>query len=96
MPDPCAGRAWQTATAPYRHHCATTNQPCALCGQPIDYTLRGNHPQAFTVDHRHARMHGGPPLDPTNWQPAHRSCNSRRGATEAAQRHRTTRTTAQW
>ena len=80
--NPCAGRQWTEATRPFRAACAATNAPCALCGQPIDYRLTGNHKRAFTVDHIIARWAGGPPLDPTNWQPAHRTCNSSRGAKE--------------
>lgn len=86
MANPCAGRRWQETTAPYRAACAQAAAPCAICGDPIDYTLTGNNKRAFTVDHIIARMHGGPDLDPRNWQPAHRSCNSSRGARENAAR----------
>lgn len=80
--NPCSGRPWQTATAPFRHECAALNRRCALCGQAINYDLRSPHRLAFTVDHIIPRWAGGPAMNPSNWQPAHRSCNSSRGATE--------------
>jgi len=57
--------------------------PCALCGQPIDYTLASDDPDAFTVDHRIPRS-ARPDLawDPGNLQPAHARCNKRRGDRE--------------
>lgn len=82
MANPCSGQGWQKATAPFRNACALNAAPCALCGKPIDYTLRSPNRWAFTVDHIVARWAGGQPLDPRNWQPAHQSCNSSRGARE--------------
>lgn len=82
MPDPCSGRRWQLATLPTRRAWAAANQPCALCHQPINYGLRHPHKRSLTVDHIHARWAGGNPMDPANWQPAHLSCNSSRGASE--------------
>lgn len=80
--DPCSGRPWQTATRASRLMWQATNQPCALCRQPIDYTLPARHRWGLTVDHIVPRWAGGSPLDPRNWQPAHRSCNSSRGTRE--------------
>lgn len=55
---------------------------CALCHEPIDKRLprvpvdgRPPHPMSATVDHRIEIIDGGDPLDPSNLQPAHRSCN---------------------
>lgn len=78
----CSGRAWVELTTPYRLACAIAQKPCALCGARIDYSLHRNHRLAFTVDHITPLWQGGPPLDPGNWQPAHRRCNSSRGAKE--------------
>lgn len=79
----CSGQAWVKLTTPYRQACASRGAPCALCGQPIDYRLPRNHRGSFTVDHVVPLWAGNPsPLDPTGWRPAHRSCNSSRGATE--------------
>lgn len=48
--------------------------PCALCGQPIDYTLPHMDPGEYVVDHIVPRNRGGSDtLD--NKQAAHRRCN---------------------
>lgn len=48
--------------------------PCAICGQPIDYSLPYLHPMEFVADHIIPDAKGGPDtLD--NKQPAHRRCN---------------------
>lgn len=80
--NPCSGAQWQRLTAPVRQAWAQAAAPCSLCGEPIDYTLDATNRMGLTVDHIHARWAGGQPLDPRNWQPAHRSCNSARGARE--------------
>ncbi|WP_419703763.1 HNH endonuclease [Promicromonospora sp. NFX87] len=49
--------------------------PCALCGKPIDYSLKRPHPGAFQLDHITPYSRGGADLDPANWQPSHASCN---------------------
>lgn len=63
--------------------------PCALCGQPIDYSLPAGHPLSFEVDEIHPvsrwREFGyasatAAALDRDNVQPAHRICNERAGA----------------
>lgn len=52
---------------------------CALCGEPIDYSLRYPHPRSFVVDHKTPLIAGG--LDHlSNKQPAHRDCNRDKGA----------------
>ena len=53
--------------------------PCALCGQPIDYSLDWRDPMAFVLDERLPRALGGSGIDPANVQPAHRCCNERKG-----------------
>lgn len=79
----CSGRAWLRATKPFRDACALAGAPCALCGKPIDYRLRGTNRLAFSVDHKVPLWrNASDPLDPAGWQPAHVSCNSSRGATE--------------
>ena len=52
---------------------------CSLCGGPINYAAPSNARAALTVDHHVPLWAGGHPLD---WRPAHRSCNSSRGARE--------------
>ena len=61
------------------------NTPCHLCGRPFDWAMLDalgreawKHPLSFTADHEHAVAAGGKMLGAL--RPAHRSCNSRRGA----------------
>jgi 5-methylcytosine-specific restriction endonuclease McrA len=78
--DPRSHRWYRAQVAGRRQQWAARQAPCVLCGQRIDYSLPPDDPQAFTVEHTvplsvdRARHY-----DPTNWQPAHRSCNSSRG-----------------
>lgn len=62
--------------------------PCALCGEPIDYSLPYGHPLSFEVDeiipvsrwkefgYSSAKACA---LDIKNCQPSHRICNVRKG-----------------
>lgn len=52
-------------------------EPCALCGEPIDFTLPYTHAKSFTADHIHPVNAGGNMIGPL--QPSHRGCNSRKG-----------------
>ena len=62
--------------------------PCALCGQPIDYSLPSGHPRSFEMDEKRPvsrwREFGYPSptaaaTDPDNVQAAHRERNRRKG-----------------
>lgn len=53
--------------------------PCALCGQPIDYSLPAGDPMSFEVDEIIPVSLGGSELDWRNLQPTHRICNERKG-----------------
>ena len=55
------------------------HDPCAICGQPIDYDLPPDDPLSFTVDEIVPVSLGGSPYDMANVQAAHRICNIRRG-----------------
>lgn len=58
----------------HRRIIAKDEPPCALCGNPIDYTLQHPHPDSYVVDHITPINRGGPDtLD--NKQAAHRRCN---------------------
>lgn len=59
---------------------------CVICGQPIDYSLPGTHPDGCTVQHIKSRKHF-PQLtwSPSNWAPAHRACNGSAGTGEREQ-----------
>lgn len=53
---------------------ARDHPPCAICGQPIDYTLKWPDRWCFVVDHITPLDRGGSDtLD--NKQPAHHKCN---------------------
>lgn len=63
-------------------------KPCALCGQPIDYSLPYGDPMSFEVDEiiPVSRFQEGGyssakacALDINNCQPTHRICNLRKG-----------------
>ena len=51
---------------------------CAICGQPVDKTLKSPHPMSATVDHIIPIAKGGHPSDINNLQLAHRACNRRK------------------
>ncbi len=57
--------------------------PCAICGQPIDYSLKWPDPGSFSADHRRP-LSRNPHLaeDYGNLQPAHLSCNQSKGDAE--------------
>jgi 5-methylcytosine-specific restriction endonuclease McrA len=55
------------------------NYTCWICGQLIDLSLDYNHKSALTLDHVIPLARGGTD-DLDNLRPAHRACNSKRGA----------------
>lgn len=84
--NPNAGRRTRRFIAQrktFRAECTAADAPCWLCGQPIDYTLPMEHPEAFQVDHAYPVDHR-PELaeDPANFRPSHKHCNLRRGNRE--------------
>lgn len=69
-------------TTTRRHHRATLRRghpPCAICGNPIDYTLPHRDPGEYVVDHIVPLALGGADTL-ANKQPAHRKCNATKGA----------------
>lgn len=52
-----------------------TRSVCAICGQPVDKTLKSPHPMSATVDHIIPIARNGHPSDISNLQLAHRACN---------------------
>jgi 5-methylcytosine-specific restriction endonuclease McrA len=52
-----------------------TQTVCALCGKPVDFSLKAPHPLSATVDHIIPVAKGGHPSDLANLQLAHRCCN---------------------
>ena len=52
-----------------------TQSICALCGKPVDKSLKFPHPMSPTVDHIIPVAKGGHPSDISNLQLAHWTCN---------------------
>ncbi len=67
---------------------------CHLCGQGIDPDLPPSHPWAFTADHVVPVGLGGDILG--QLQPAHRTCNSRKGIGRTAPQTQPLRTSRRW
>ena len=66
------GRTWHQTRAIVL---ATRPAICAYCGQPIDLTLPGTHPDGPTVDHLIPVSRGGTDT-PSNLAPMHQRCNA--------------------
>lgn len=73
-------RANGSARTKLRARVAAEREPCHLCGYPIRYGAHHLDPRAFALDELVPVARGGNPLDPENVAPAHRCCNSWRGA----------------
>ena len=58
----------------HRRTIAATKPPCAICGQPINYTLKYPHKDAYVVDHIVPLDAGGTDTL-ENKQAAHSRCN---------------------
>ena len=52
-----------------------TQTVCAICGKPVDFSLKYPHPLSPTIDHIIPIAKGGHPSDIDNLQLAHRCCN---------------------
>ena len=76
--------AWQRFRAGIIADAEAGGVPCWICRRPIDYSLRGTHPHAPSLDHLVPRFMGGELLDPANVAVCHFGCNSRRGAKQRA------------
>ena len=74
-------RRFNKLRSQFYDRCRRKRLPCWLCGQPIDYDVDpGTTPDSLTLDHR-IPVSKRPDLqeDPGNFEPAHLSCNTRRG-----------------
>lgn len=73
-------RRYKALAKTFRTRCASQPRACWLCGEPIDYSLASDHPEAFCIDHA-IPISKRPDLaeDQANFRPAHRDCNERRG-----------------
>ena len=75
MTDPRSRNAYRKAQQALK----AQRLPCALCGQPIDYTLKYPDLRCYVVDHVIPLKSGGSDtLD--NKRAAHRACNSAKAA----------------
>lgn len=56
-----------------------TQDICAICGKPVDKSLRSPHPLSASVDHIIPLARGGHPSALDNLQLTHRACNRAKG-----------------
>lgn len=64
----------------HRNQDGTYGAPCSRCHRPINCALQYPHPLAFSLDHAEpVRSRPDLALAPANFQPAHWSCNMRKG-----------------
>ena len=71
---------FKSAYSKNRKRVLNESEVCALCGMPIDRTLKFPHPMSATVDHIIPIAKGGHPSDPSNLQAAHLVCNQVKSA----------------
>jgi len=69
---------------------------CALCGKPVNKTLKFPHKRSPTVDLRVPLSLGGSQRDRTNLRLAHFDCNASRGNGTRNRRRRGFTTTRRW
>ena len=74
-----SGGAHQVAFRSNRKIIFATQEYCALCGKPVDFSLKFPDPMSPTVDHIVPIAKGGHPSALENLQLAHLSCNRRKG-----------------
>jgi 5-methylcytosine-specific restriction endonuclease McrA len=72
-----SGRPWRRLVALARRELPPV---CHLCGGMIDMGLDHNDAMSWTLDHIRPLANGGSPEDLSNVAPAHRRCNSKKGA----------------
>lgn len=72
-----SGRSWRKFVAICKRELPPV---CHLCGGLIDLSLHWNDPMSWTIDHIRPLSEGGLPEDLSNAAPAHRRCNSIKGA----------------
>lgn len=67
--------AHRTAFEKNKRKILLTQEICAICGRPVDKSLKYPHPLSPTVDHIIPVSRGGHPSDIDNLQLAHFTCN---------------------
>lgn len=63
-----------------RKRIIASGEVCALCGMPIDKSLRFPDPMSASVDHIIPIARGGHPSDPSNLQLTHLICNQQKAS----------------
>lgn len=58
-----------------RRRIFASQNTCAICGYPVDFTLKAPNPMSAVVDHIIPLAKGGHPSDINNLQLAHWTCN---------------------
>lgn len=86
--------SYRKRTAELKRRVKANGLPCWLCGRGIDTDLPWTHAMSFTADHVQPLAHGGKVLG--ELRPAHRSCNSSRGAKRTAENVQRPKTTREW
>lgn len=71
-------RDYRDKSQALRRKAMKTGMPCHICLEPISFDADWKHPLSFTADHLMPIATGGTMRGEI--APAHRSCNSRRGA----------------
>lgn len=67
--------SFKTPYQKQRARILNTETICAICGMPVDKSLKFPHPMSPTIDHIVPVSLGGHPSDPDNLQLAHLKCN---------------------
>ena len=75
--DPRKANGW--ARNQLRQRVLAVYDTCAICGKPVDKTLRTPHPMSAEVDEIIPVSRGGDPLAWNNVQLTHRCCNQHKG-----------------
>ncbi|MFC0264905.1 HNH endonuclease [Alloscardovia macacae] len=93
-PNPRRANSHRRNTIRTRLLAQTNGEPtCALCGKPINPTIKTPHPMSLEIDEIIPVSKGGNPLDITNCQLTHRACNqtkgNKTGITHITQPHQT-------
>lgn len=80
------GSRWRRVQKQFMRNARYNKLPCALCGQPINYTTRNpNDWDAPSVDHIKPWIYAPElRLDPANLQIAHQECNKIKGTGKQA------------
>lgn len=74
-----SGKRYLALCAKVRARAQRNDEPCCLCGRPIDWDALPRTRWSFSLEHAESLVNGGSVLDEANSYPAHYGCNSGRG-----------------